>query len=247
MRVVLMTLNIITASTPIHNDNKIWFKIDTNTFVSYAICVCIFCSVHNYIFPIYTYFELKSQKRINNVLYKSQTISIISAYIFCIVAYLSVDFDYDNPEMIIILNNTDKRVTTLIFRILFCLLTLTYVATVLENFRHVIRQTITNSPHLTRQQQSGLSTLLVNIFVLGISSVIVGIIFERKGLFELLVCLIGGICLGFISFVFPGVLYAKVMDGHCTRKVITCTIMFINGVLGIVVFVYGVLRFNSSV
>lgn len=253
VRVVLMILNIIDASTPINNansanDSNIWFKLNTNSFFSYAICICIFCNVHNYIFPIYTYFELKSQKRIKDVLCKSQTISIIAAFIFCIVIYLSLDVTYDNEEMIILLNTpNDKRILTLIFRILFCILILTYIATVLENFRYVIRQTITNSPHLTRQQQqqSGLSCLLVNIFVLGISTVIIGIMFERERLFEMLVSLIGGICLGFIAFVFPSVLYGMVVDGNCIRKVIASVIMLVNGVLGIIVFVYGVIRFNT--
>ena len=258
IRVIFMILNLIDESTPIHknkSDNKIdiWFKINTNTFFSYATCVCIFCSVHNYIFPIYTYFELKSQKRIKDVLCKSQTISIISAFIFCIVAYLSIDTEYENNEndyeMIILLNKVDDKVIlSFIFQILFCLLILTYIATVLENFRYVIRQTITNSPHLTRQQQqqSGLSNLLVNIFVLGISNVIIGIMFERERLFEMLVCLIGGICLGFISFVFPIVLYGMVVDGNCTKKIIASVIMLVNGVLGVVVFVYGVIHFNSN-
>jgi hypothetical protein len=131
--------------------------------------------------------------------------------------------------------------------VLFCILILTYIATVLENFRYVIRQTITNSPHLTRQQQqqSGLSCLLVNIFVLGISTVIVGIMFEKERLFEMLVCLIGGICLGFLAFVFPSVLYGMVVDGNCIRKVIASVIMLVNGVLGIIVFIYGVIRFNT--
>ena len=257
VRVILMILNIINTSTPINNDNdtdssnnsNIWFKLNTKSFFSYAICVCIFCNVHNYIFPIYTYFELKSQKRIKDVLCKSQTISIIAAFIFCVVIYLSLNVTYDNDEMIILLNTpNDKRILTLIFRVLFSILILTYIATVLENFRYVIRQTITNSPHLTRQQQqqSGLSCLLVNIFVLGISTVIVAIMFEREKLFEMLVCLIGGICLGFIAFVFPSVLYGMVVDGNCIRKVIACVIMLVNGVLGIIVFIYGVIRFNTS-
>lgn len=257
VRVILMILNIIDASTPINNDNdddssndsNIWFKLNTNSFFSYAICVCIFCNVHNYIFPIYTYFELKSQKRIKDVLCKSQTISIIAAFIFCVVIYLSLNVTYDNDEMIILLNTpNDKRILTLIFRVLFCILILTYIATVLENFRYVIRQTITNSPHLTRQQQqqqNGLSSLLVNIFVLGISTVIVGIMFEKERLFEMLVCLIGGICLGFLAFVFPSVLYGMVVDGNCIRKVIASVIMLVNGVLGIIVFIYGVIRFNT--
>jgi hypothetical protein len=151
--------------------------------------------------------------------------------------------------MIILLNTSnDKRILTLILQILFCILILTYIATVLENFRYVIRQTITNSPHLTRQQQqqqSGLSSLLVNIFVLGISTVIVGIMFEKERLFEMLVCLIGGICLGFLAFVFPSVLYGMVVDGNCIRKVIASVIMLVNGVLGIIVFIYGVIRFNT--